>query len=76
MGILGALWTGAKMIMGLGSTESKTGSNNVMEIAKGVGGFIDEQNFTPEEQAVHNASMIGAMGKFMEGTVDENSQRS
>ena len=76
MSILSGLWAGAKLVMGLGSAESNTGTDNVMAIAKGVGGFIDEQNFTTEEQAVYNSTMISAMGRFMEGTVDENTQRS
>jgi hypothetical protein len=75
MNLLGALWTGAKMVMGFGSGGGK-GSDNVMTIAKGVGGFIDEQNFTTEEQAIHKVKLIGHMETFMENSVNENSERS
>jgi len=75
MGILSGLWTGAKMVLGLGSGSGK-GSDNVMSVAKGIGGYIDEQKFTAEEQAVHNAAMIGKFGSFMDTTMSENTERS
>lgn len=75
MGILSGLWAGAKMVLGFGGGESK-GSDNVMKIASGIGGFIDEQNFTPEERAVYNAKMVDSYGGFMQSTVAENTQRS
>lgn len=64
--------TGVKALFG----SSSDGSSNVMKVASGIGGFIDEQDFTTEEKAVYNAEMIGHFGSFMKGTIDENSQRS
>jgi hypothetical protein len=74
MGIFSALWTGAKMIMGVGSGGG--GGSAVMEAAKGVGNFIDEQKFTTEEAAVHNAGLVKSMQSFMDNTVSENTMRS
>lgn len=74
MGIASGLWAGAKAIMGAGAGSG--GENTVMEVARGVGNYIDEQEFTSEEKAVHNGNMIIAMGGFMENTVSENTQRS
>ena len=78
MSFFGGLWAGAKMVLGLGTGggTSTNGTDNVMTIAKGVGGFIDEQNFTAEEKAVYNANMVKSMNGFVEGTVNENTQRS
>lgn len=75
MSIFSGLWAGAKMIMGFGGGES-SGTDNVMKVASGIGSYIDEQEFTPEEKAVHNTTMIGHMGSFMESTVAENTERS
>ena len=74
MSLLSGLWAGAKMVLGF-SGASK-GSDNVMKIASGVGNFIDEQNLTDEEAAVLRMKTAEQYGKFMESTVDENSERS
>lgn len=74
MSFLGGLWAGAKVLLGF-SGASK-GADNVMTIAKGVGNFIDEQNFTPEERALANMKMVESYGAFMESSVNENTQRS
>lgn len=53
------------------------GASSVMEVARGIGGFIDEQKFTPEEQAkMHAEVTIPAFQKYMESTVGENTERS
>lgn len=75
MSVLSGLWAGAKMVMGFGSSGGD-GPNNVMTVAKGVGNFIDEQNFTEEERATFNAGLINNMADFVQGSVAENSQRS
>lgn len=73
MSIISGLLAGAKMLFGGGGD----GVNNVMTVAKGVGNFIDEQEFTPEEKAKMNAEVVlPAMQKFMESTVGENTERS
>ena len=75
MGLLSGLWAGAKAVMGFSGGDTK-GADNVMKVASGIGNFIDEQNFTPEERAVYNAEMVGHYGEFMKTTVAENTQRS
>lgn len=75
MNLLSGLWSGAKILLGLGSSGG-SGSDNVMKVASGIGNYIDEQEFTAEEKAAHNATMIGHFGGFMESTVAENTQRS
>lgn len=52
------------------------GINNVMTVAKGVGGWIDEQQFTNEERAAYNAEMVKSFAGFMQSTVDESTKRS
>jgi len=68
-------WTGIregiKAIFG-----SSNGTSNIMEAAKGIGNFIDEQKLTDEERVKYNAQAIEQYGKFMENTIAENSQRS
>jgi len=67
-----ALWSGVKAVMGAG----ESGSDNVMTVAKGIGGWIDGQQFTDQERAEYNASTIKAYSEFMASTVAENTQRS
>ena len=74
MNLFSGLWAGVKAVIGIGGAAK--GSSNVMEVAKGVGNFIDEQNYTEEEKAVNNLKMVEHFGAFMENTVNENSQRS
>ena len=64
--------TGFKAIFGGGSD----GSSNVMNVAKGIGGFIDEQKFTEQEKAEYVAKIIPAFQLYMDSTVSENTQRS
>ena len=75
MSVLSGLWTGAKVLFGLGSGSGK-GVDNVMAVAKGVGGYIDEQKFTPQEQSEFNVKLIGHMDSSMANTVSENTERS
>ena len=72
--MLGAIVSGAKVLLGLGTSK---GVDNVMSVASGIGSFIDEQQYTPEERAkIHADVTIPAMQKFMESTADENTERS
>lgn len=66
------LINGVKAIFGVG----QDGTNNVMKVASGIGGWIDEQKFTDQEKAEYSAKMIGHYSDFMESTVKENTQRS
>lgn len=68
----GLIKAGASMLFG----GSNDGSNNVMETAKAIGGFIDEQQLTDEEKVKYNAALIPKYAEFMQSTIDENTQRS
>jgi len=73
MNILGGISAGFKMIFGVGDK----GSDNVMKVASGIGNFIDEQEFTEQEDVMNTAQVIiPSMQKFMETTVAENTERS
>jgi len=75
LSLVGGLGSVVKSVFSGGG--EKTGSNNVMEIASGIGNFIDEQKFTDQEKAVNVGTVIiPAMQKFMDSTVGENTQRS
>ena len=51
-------------------------SDKGMEVIKGVGTWIDEQQFTEQEKAENAAARAEAYSKFMQQTIDENSERS
>jgi len=72
MSILKGIITGVKAIFGAG----EDGTGNVMKVATGIGGFIDEQKFTEEEKAKYNAELIPVFQQYMDSTVRENTQRS
>lgn len=72
MSFLSGILTGVKTIFGVG----QDGTNNVMKVASGIGGWIDEQKFTDEEKATYNKELIGHFDRFMENTIKENTQRS
>ena len=59
----------------LGGGSSK-GADNVMKVASGIGGWIDNNKFTDQERAEFSGKMIEAAGKFMEQTIGENTERS
>lgn len=74
-GLIGlAKWAAGSLFGGSGRAEKET--NNAMEIAKGIGGFIDEQNFTPEEAAKMHAANQAALHAHIQATQNENSVRS
>ena len=73
--MISALLKGAKAIFGGGG--SQNGVDRVMDVATGIGVFIDEQQFTPEEKAkYHKETTIPAFQAFMDSTVGESTQRS
>ena len=47
-----------------------------MEVIKGVGSWIDEQQYTDQEKAESAAARAESYAKFMQQTIDENSERS
>ncbi len=55
---------------------SEDGGDKVMEVAKGVGGWIDDLNYTDAEKAVNAGKIAEIYADYLKSTVDENSQRS
>ena len=51
-------------------------SSSGMDVIKGVGGWIDEQEFTDQEKTVDSMKRAELYGKFFAQTVSENSERS
>ena len=47
-----------------------------MDIIKDVGSWIDEQQYTEQEKAETAAARVEAYARFMQQTIDENSERS
>lgn len=67
-GIVGALFGG-------GNTQEKA-VDFAIDTAKGVGAWIDEQQFTDQERAEAHANNMNTLLKGIEATRDENSTRS
>ena len=67
-----AIWSGVKAVFGAG----QSGSDNVMKVASGIGGWIDGQQFTEQERAEFNANTVKSYSEFMASTVAENTERS
>lgn len=65
---------GWRALLGAGATAD--GTDRVMEVARGVGGWIDEQQYTPEEKAKYLADVAGRVTEFVSSTVGENTARS
>lgn len=73
MSWISGIVTGVKAIFG----SSESGSSNVMKVASGIGGWIDGQQFTDQEKAEMNTKVVvPAFQKFMDSTVNENTERS
>ena len=72
MNLFKAIGAGFKAVFGVG----QNGSENVMTVAKGIGGWIDGQQFTEQEKAQFNAKMVDQFGAYMESTCNENTERS
>ena len=73
MNLFSGLVSGVKAVFGVG----QSGTDNVMKVASGIGGFIDNLSYTDQEKAQTNSEVIiPAMQKFMESTAGENTERS
>lgn len=70
------LWAAAKAVGTFLVGGSGGSGSNGMEIIKGVGTWIDEREFTDEEQAADSMGRAALYGKFFGQTIDENSERS
>ena len=71
IGLLKGVVAAGKWLLG-----SSDGAKTAIDAVKGVGSFIDEQNFTEQEKAQLNEKLIEAYGKAMDKTVDESTGRS
>ena len=72
MNLLKGVISGVKAVFGVG----QNGTDNVMKVATGIGSWIDEQQFTPQEKAKYSKETAQQFQTFMESTVKENTQRS
>lgn len=72
MNIFGMVGAGVKALMGI----SDKGADNVMEVARGVGGWIDEQKFTDEEKAKLTVQQAEMMNEYVAATAQESTLRS
>ena len=75
LGLLKVVASGASFLFG-GSAKESAGVTNAMSVARGIGSFIDEQDYTKEEKAVAHAQNTAAILKAVAATRDENSTRS
>ena len=66
------MWSLIKGIFGAGDK----GSDNVMKVASGIGGWIDGQQFTEQEKAEFNAKAIDVYADYIASTASENTERS
>lgn len=72
-GDLMGLWTGIKAA---GSWLMGGGDNAGLEVVKGVGGWIDGQEFTDQEKAEDALKRAERYGQYLSQTMQENSERS
>jgi hypothetical protein len=77
MGI-GAIWAGVKVAAGavFGGGYSKTQGELVNDTVRGVGNWIDEQQFTDQEKNQAKMELAVKYAKFVDSTISENSERS
>ena len=69
------MFTFIKSLFGGSDTASKT-MDLVSDTVKGIGGFIDEQQFTPEERSKAAGKAVEAHLELVKATANENSTRS
>jgi len=69
-------WTALKSVGTFLAGGSGGSGPNGMEVIKGVGSWIDEQQFTDQEKADDAMKRAELYGKFFAQTVSENSERS
>ena len=69
------MWTFIKSIFGGSDAASKT-LDIVGDSVRGIGGFIDEQKFTPEERSIALGKAVDAHLELVKATTNENSTRS
>lgn len=70
------MWKGIKMLFGFGASANTTGTDNVMKVVEGVGGWIDNLKYTDQEKASDSLIRAGLYHQYLETTMKENSERS
>ncbi len=70
---MGILSTIGAALLGRGTDHA---SDNVMTVAKGIGNWIDEQQFTEAEKAEYNKQLIENYAVYMQNVAVENTARS
>lgn len=73
MSIFSAAWAGIKTVFG---GEPNKAADLINDSVRGVGGWIDEQQFTDQEKAEMNMKLVENYAVFMENTMKENTERS
>ena len=66
------MWSFIKGVFGAG----QSGSDNVMKVSSGIGGWIDGLKLTDQEKQEFNGKMVEHYSAFMASTVNENTERS
>lgn len=66
------MWGFVKSLLGGG----QNGTDNVMKVASGIGGWIDKLKLTDQEKQEFNGKMVEHYATFMASTVNENTERS
>ena len=66
------MWSFIKGVFGAG----QNGSDNVMKVASGIGGWIDGLKLTDQEKQEFQGEMAKHYSDFMASTVSENTERS
>jgi len=59
-----------------GGGVSKDTSELVGDTVRGIGTWIDERDFTPEEKSKANAEMVVRYNQYLDNTIAENTERS
>jgi hypothetical protein len=73
MGFLGIIANGAKAILGVANTP---GGDKVFEAAKGIGNWIDEQQFSDQEKSEAKMKLVEQYSAYLAMTADESTERS
>lgn len=69
------LWSTIKNVFGAGDKPSKV-ADFAMDSVKGIGEWIDEKDFTPEEKSKAYLESAKVFNEFVSMTINENSNRS
>jgi len=68
------IWGAVKGV--LRGNNGKSGADNVMKVAGGIGGWIDGLKLTDQEKMEFDGRIVGIYADYMKSTADENTERS